>query len=287
VLPVATARIPFLPPPPPSPPVTVISRAASRSLWGRHVWRTAGWYAGASLAETDASEPATLPTSSSMEGGDVSSRSLELGKYVGLSTAVELSLEAAETALRSEIPLFCASMLCSPISSALITTTLETNLESIEVSALHVGRLGRMRYSLSGGISASELSATIDIVATALTLATLPTVPAFVPARPPTIAGGVAVGGVYSDLVASGARERNQRYALAGELFPTQGLGIRLGYSRWDGDEPLGETYELDATWFFKPSIGARVALSRAKSDLPVSTIRDVDAVALQLIGRL
>ena len=114
VVPVATVRIPFLPPPPPSPPVTIVNRAAGRSLSGRHVWRTTGWYVGASLAETDASDPALLPTSSSVQGGDVSSRSLELGKYVGPSTAVELSLEAAETTLKSEIPLFCAPCFAHP-----------------------------------------------------------------------------------------------------------------------------------------------------------------------------
>ena len=71
VVPVATVRIPLLPPPPPSPPVTVVNRAAARSLSGRHVWRTTGWYAGASLAETDAADPASLPTSFSVLGDDV------------------------------------------------------------------------------------------------------------------------------------------------------------------------------------------------------------------------
>ena len=93
---------------------------------------------------------------------------------MGPSTALELSLEAAETSLTSEIPLFCAPRLCSFISPARITTTLETDLESIEVSALHVGRLGRLRYSLVGGITASEVTATIDIVSTPLTLPTVP-----------------------------------------------------------------------------------------------------------------
>ena len=285
VVPVVTARIPFLPPPPPSPPVTIVNRAAGRSLSGRHVWRTTGWYAGASLAETDASDGALLPTSSSVQGGDVSSRSLELGKYVGPSTAIELSLEAAETTSTSEIPLFCVPGLCSLIPTGLITTTLETELESIEVSTFHVGRLGRMRYSLAGGITTSELTATIDIASTPLMLPTFPRVPT--QPSPIAIAGGVAVGGIDSGLVASGASERNERYALAGELFPTQGLGIRFGYARWDGDEPLGESYEVATTWFFKPSIGAQVILSRTKSELPISTIRDVDSVALQLIGRL
>ena len=273
--------IPLLPPPPPSPPTTVVTRAAAYSLSGRHVWRTTGWYAGASLAETEAADPAPLSTSSAWSATSAQ-RALELGKYVGPSTAVELSLEAAETSLTSDIPLSCVPPLCY-VAPARITTTLETELESIEVSALHVGRLGRMRYSLTGGITTSEVTATIDVVATPLTL---PTVPALMP-TPVTIPGGIVVGGVYSPLTPSSASERNERYALAGELFPTQGLGIRLGYARWDGDEPLGERYELGTTWYFKPSIGAQVALSRAKSDLPITTMRDVDTVALQLIGRL
>ncbi len=218
----------------------------------------------------------------------MSSRSLELGKYVGPSTAVELSLEAAETTLTSEIPLFCASVLCSPISSALITTTLETNLESIEVSALHVGRLGRMRYSLSGGITCQRAQRHDRHRCNGANAADASDGAgdrAGAPGRRLRAASPWAAS--IAPWWRLGARERNERYALAGELFPTQGLGIRLGYARWDGDEPLGETYELGATWYFKPSIGAQVVMSRTKSELPISTVRDVDTVALQLIGRL
>ena len=284
VVPGFTYTIPFLPPPPPIPPVTVVNRGASRSLSGRHVWQTTGWYAGASLAEAATAKPALPPTSFSVLGDDLTTGSLELGKYVGPSTAVELSLEAAETSLTSEIPLFCTSVFCSINPPALLTTTLETDLESIEVSALHVGRLGRLRYSLAGGVTTSDLSATIDAVSTPLTLPTFPTAPT--QPSPIAIAGFVAVGG-YIGLASSAVRERNERYALAGELFPTQGLGIRLGYARWDGDEPLDESYELGVTWFFRPSIGAQVVLSRTKSELPIATIRDADTVALQVIGRL
>jgi len=287
VVPGFTYAIPFLPPQPPTPPVTNVTRGAARSLSGRHVWRATGWYAGASLAETDVAAPAPLSTSFSVLGDELNSASLEFGKYVGPSTAVELSLDAAKTSLTSEIPLLCTSLLCSILAPAQITTTLETDLENVEVSAFHVGRLGRLRYSLAGGITTSEVTATLDVAVTPLTLPTVPTVPAFLPVRPVPIAGGVALGSGSTTSERSERSERTERYALAGELFPTQRLGIRLGYARWDGDEPLGETYELDATWFFKPSIGARVALSRAKSDLPVSTTRDVDTVALQLIGRL
>ena len=86
---------------------------------------------------------------------------------------MELSLEAAETSLTSEIPLL-APLRFAHLAPAQITTTLETGLENIEVSALHVGRLGRFRYSLAGSITTSEITATIDVVSTPLTLPTVP-----------------------------------------------------------------------------------------------------------------
>jgi hypothetical protein len=250
---------------------------------GRHVWRNTGWYAGASFAEADAAHPAPLPTSFSALGDDVSSRSLTIGKYVSRSTAVELSLEAAETKLTTEFPVFCVPGLCSLVPLARRTTTLETDSESLEISAFHVGRLGRLQYALSGGVTSNETDATIDVVETPLLpIVPLPPLPPpFSVSPPPT---GI-VGGVGSRSAPSARRER---YTLAGELFPTRALGVRLGYARWDGDESLDESYELGATWFFKRSIGAQVVLARTKSPtFPIATVDDADSVAVRLIGRL
>ena len=80
------------------------------------------------------------------------------------------------------------------------------------------------------------------------------------------------------------ARRGRKRYSLAGELFPTSALGIRASYAGSHVDDTHDESYELAATWFFKRGIGARVALAKTRSG---SGFQDVDAVSVQLIGRL
>jgi hypothetical protein len=270
--------------PPPSSPVTVVNRAAGRSLSGQYVWSTSGWYVGAALAEADAAHPAPLPTAFSVLGDDVTSYSLALGKYVGPSTAVELSLGVSETTLTSELPVFCVGGLCGLGPIARITTTLETEAENIAISAIHVGSLGKLRYSLSGGVTSSEADLTVDVVLTQLLPLPLPPLPPTLQPVPPPVGGFSPVAGSDETSV---SLDRRARYALAGELFPTQALGIRLGYARWDGDELLDESYELGVTWFFRRSIGAQVVLARTKSGLAITTVEDIDSVTLQVIGRL
>jgi hypothetical protein len=263
------------------PPVIFVDRAAGRSLWGRHVWRSTGWYVGAAFAESDAADPAPLTTSFSVIGDDLSSRALALGKYVGDSTAVQVSLEEAKTTLTSSLPIFCLPGICGIAPLARVTSTLETDSESIAISAQHVGGLGGLEYALSGGVSANETAATLEVVQTPV----VPLPPFTLPAPP--ISGAFPGGFVAAASLASPSLARRERYSLAGELFPTDALGIRLGYARWDGDESLDESYELATTWFFKRRIGARVVLARTKTDFSIQTAQDVDTVTLQLIGRL
>lgn len=158
--------------------------------------------------------------------------------------------------------------------------TIETELEGVEVSALHVGRLGKMRYSLSGGVTSSEGDVKIETVQTAVTQPPpFPLVPNFA-LQPP---GGVVAG----PFGAQSRTQRRERFALGGELFPISALGIRFDYARWDGDPLRDEMYQLGATWFFKRSIGAGIVLIRGKSGLLFATDDDVDALALQFTGRL
>lgn len=276
VVPVAT--IPLLTPPP-DPWTTIVSRAADRALSGRHVWRNTGWYAGAALAEREMDQPSAVATARTV-GDDLLHRSLELGKYLGPATTIQLSLDSARTKVSSELGFYCA-VGCSYSSIGQYTATLESEVEGIGVSALHVGRLGRMRYSLSGGITSSRAEATIEITQNAPLFPTTPTRPSGVGLQP---AGGVAVSSLFA---APSSADRRERWALGGELFPTPTIGVRLGYARSDGDAPRIESYELGATWFFLRGIGAGVALTRAKSGLSFVTADDVDAVALRLVGRL
>jgi len=47
------------------------------------------------------------------------------------------------------------------------------------------------------------------------------------------------------------------------------------------------ERYDVGATWFFRRRIGVQLAWSKTESRLPLETVTDVEAVTLQLIGRL
>jgi hypothetical protein len=141
------------------------------------------------------------------------------------------------------------------------------------------GRARRAPWPLRlclGGITRSELDARIEITPTPLT--------AQLPRLPPGLAAIRPVGGVVGLFSPAVSSSQSDRYSLAAELFPTRALGIRVSYAGFDGDDLIDGSYALDATWFFRRNIGARLGLSRTKSELQ---LQDVEAVGLQLIGRL
>jgi hypothetical protein len=77
-------------------------------------------------------------------------------------------------------------------------------------------------------------------------------------------------------------------YSVAGELFPTNRLGIRLGYSRPDGEGADAESYDVGATWFFKPRVAVQFTLSRTSLDgVPLGAIHHSDSTGIRFIGRL
>ncbi|HEX6995647.1 MAG TPA: hypothetical protein VF339_16065 [Gammaproteobacteria bacterium] len=160
---------------------------------------------------------------------------------------------------------------------ARLTITNDTELDTVELSGLHVGRFGRFTYSLSGGVTTSEHEGTLEVVET-----TVEPPPPLFPLPPSGVIpppSAIAVPATTS--------YRSERYALAGELFPTPALGVHVGYARWDGDDALDERYDVGATWFFRRRISVQVAWSKTESRLPIVTVTDVEAVTLQLIGRL
>jgi hypothetical protein len=257
------------------PATTIVARGAGRSLAGRYVWPTSGWYVGAAIASADTAAPASPSAGSTVVGDDVTSRSIAVGKYVLRSTTVELTLDAADTELRSEFVSSCSlGMFCPVGPPTTVTTTFGAELESVGIAAMHVGRLGRLQYALSGNVTANVTEQVRETTIVPIT-ALQPVAPAL---SPP--AGGIAARPSF-------VRQRRQRYGLAGELFPTAALGIRVGYARYDGDEVLDENVELGATWFFRRKVAARIVLTRSRTALPTPTVNDVDAAALEIIGRL
>jgi hypothetical protein len=261
---------------PPTSPTSVVTRAAGRGVSGRHVWRTGGWYAGGAFAEADAAHPAPVSTSLGVLGDELTARSVTFGKYVARTTTVELSFESAKTTLASELFLPCTGLLCTLVPPTRIATVIDTEVDSAGVAAVHVGRLGRFDYALAGGVTRGKFDAKIETTRTPLTVQPPQLPPALVAAPP--IGGAV---GLFSPAISS---SRSDRYSLAAELFPTRALGIRVSYAGFDGEATTDAGYDLAATWFFRRNISARLVLSRTK---PALQLGDVDAIGLQLMGRL
>jgi hypothetical protein len=271
---------PFGLPRTPEPATTVVTRARGRALSVRYVWPTSGWYVGAGIASTDDAAPAPLSSTFTVTGDDVRSRSVTIGKYVLRSTTVDLTLDAARTGFRSVLPISCSTFFCPVGPPGEIVSTLDAELDSVSVSAMHVARLGRFQYSLSGGVTSNVTDIVTEIIFAPASATRIP---------PPPVASTPFTGAFAGGIAASDSRvrQRRERYALAGEIYPTPALGIRVGYARYGGDQVLDEDVELGATWFFRRKIGARITLARARTDLPIATVNDVDTATLAIIGRL
>jgi hypothetical protein len=64
-------------------------------------------------------------------------------------------------------------------------------------------------------------------------------------------------------------------------------LGLRLGYSRPDGDVPDGEGYDFAATWFFKPRVAVQFSFARTRQDDAPAGLGHSDTLAMRFLGRL
>jgi hypothetical protein len=91
---------------------------------------------------------------------------------------------------------------------------------------------------------------------------------------------------------------RLRTYRAAGEVFPTARLGVRLGYTRPDGEGLYSNDggYDLAATWFFKPRVGVQFSYAESLTQIdshvrligrfrtaPASGLRRVRALASRL----
>jgi hypothetical protein len=74
---------------------------------------------------------------------------------------------------------------------------------------------------------------------------------------------------------------------VAGEIFPTPKLGLRLGYSAWDGEfAPDVDSYDLSATWFATHKVGIALTFSQQRVRGAFFDRLESDATALRIVGR-
>jgi hypothetical protein len=173
---------------------------------------------------------------------------LSAGRYLGPNTTLELGLGGSEQDVT----------LCTAFSSAtgcfgpLIET--ETTTDSVDLEVFHVRRFRSLTYSLQGRVS--EIDSDFE-------------------AR-----------SAVPQLVSNSASSRRV-YSVATELFPTQRLGMRVGYSQPDSDVDI-DAYDVGATWFFKPRVAVQFVFSRTNFDtVPGFGPSHSDNAGVRFIGRL
>jgi Putative general bacterial porin len=170
------------------------------------------------------------------------------GRYLGANTTLELRLGRSEqkSSLSCPIGLFCIG---APLEIELTT-------DSVGLEVLHVRRFRSLTYSLQGSVS--ERDTDFDI-------------------RPTNLLGIP---------VLTGGGQPVRQYSVAAELFPTDRLGVRVGYTRPDRDFNV-DGYDLAATWFFKPRIAVQFTLSHTSVDDAPPGLGRSESAGVRFIGRL
>ena len=125
-----------------------------------------------------------------------------------------------------------ASVACP--SGAPACFEIKTTTDSVNLEVFHVRRFRSLTYSLQGRVAESDFN--------------------------------LETRSSSSSPVPVGDGEAPRFYSVATELFPTQRLGVRVGYSTPDGDVEV-DAYDVGATWFFKPRVAVQFSLSRANFD--------------------
>jgi hypothetical protein len=173
------------------------------------------------------------------------------GRYLGASTTLELGLGRSEQSLETSLACPFGAQVCIAVPFSVETTTDSVNLE-----VFHVRRFRSLTYSLQGSVSHSQ--AEVDV------------------SQPMTPFDTLGSDGPSLDV-----------YSFAGELFPTDRLGVRFDYSRPDVEGADRYSYGVAATWFFKPRIAMQVSLSRVSIDAAAPGFDEPESAAIRFIGRL
>jgi hypothetical protein len=257
----------------PGTPATSEEVSEGASLSGRYVWRESGWFVGGAAQTADLDDSTfTVPPRT-----DFRSYRAFGGKYLTPRTSLELSLRASTTATDYPFTPVCA------LFAGCIDDT-KVAADEIALSAMHVGTVGELTYTVSGSLATRD--ATLDY--TLVQPTTVVPRPQFgLNLRP---AGGVAILPIPVPLTSRQDVELGDvdTYSVASEFFPTRRVSARVGYTRWTNDRLRERGYELGVTWYFSRHAGLRVGVSRITNDLSPSTGLDhIDMATLQIIGRL
>jgi hypothetical protein len=246
----------------------LVTESDDYTVSGRYLLPESRWYFGGIYGTADIDGPAVFQEIVI----DADHYGLVAGKYFGTATLLELSVDSAES--RSEADsIFC---IVGQICVVGGRSTTETTTESASIDVLHVRRFRSLTYSLSGRVF--ETSTDLEIHRPEFTIpfpftGPVPILPGPLPSiTVPARATKVSVPSMRT-------------YSVAGELFPTAKLGVRIGYSRFDGDVAPDEAYDVATTWFFRRNVGLVFAYSRQSAG-DDAEFRYTDTAVIRAIGR-
>ena len=209
---------------------------------GRYVWPDAGWYVGGRIERGHIDRRGDRLLLET--DTDSEGFDLRVGKYLGYGTALELRIGSA---VRTRI-----EELNFPRLNAEIDFGTETETDHAELSVRHAGILDNRIYWLAANVG--RVRSDTRRIAPA----------AFQP---------------DSGLERSTS---GSRYGFAAGLYPSRTFGVRLFYSRTDGDSSLTG---VSASWFFVPNAAVELGIARTKFDFEQFPL-DMDSVTLRLLAR-
>ncbi len=235
------------------------------TVTGRYVLPGAArWYFGGRYTSGDLDfEPSSL-----IERQHAVAYSLLGGRYLGHRTSIELVLDRSDSRTRGTGIVCVPSLFCAAIAPE----TAQTMLDTVRVGVLHVQQFRALTYALSGGVAAT--SGHTELHLGEFTLPGLGPLPPYGPV--------VTVPARTVDI----DMDRFRVYTAAAELFPTRKLGVRVGYTRWDGSAASDRAYDVGATWFVTRNVALRFSLGRQRASAELLGDRDTDTRGLQVIGR-
>ena len=179
----------------------------------------------------------------SMTWSDPNGYGVLAGRYLGASTTLELRLGRSEEG-------YDTSLTCPPGMEGCVAgpVALDETSDSLSLELFHVRRFRSLTYSLQASVSETENEEVF-----------------------------------HSPMGSWAGRGTLRAYSVAGELFPTDRLGVRVGYSLPYGDG-ADAAYDVTATWFFKPRVALQLGLSRTSID---DAELEPESIAVRFIGRL
>jgi len=234
-----------------SPTGAMLDETTNYSVSGQYLLPRSKWFVGGRYSWGDIDDPFSPPTT--VLSIDLTGQTLVAGKYLGAAgaTRIQLALDRSKTDTDQRLTV-CIPGCFNGIATADVTT------DEIRFDVMHVGPVRAATYALSGGVSDGNS----DLVGSIAFLPN-PIVPPF-----PNQTVNLDLGSTRT-------------YFVAGELFPLTKLGVRVGFTRIDGENLNTEVTDVEASWFFRRNLGLELNITRQEDDV-VST----DGAALRVIGR-